>query len=80
MERKPLAKAGCLIAHSVRCHEDTWARIAEAGRRRGFDEFLVFTRKLLEYALDDVEQQDRLEASVGMPRQGLRGSQRVRRV
>lgn len=79
MDRKPLAVAESLVGKTVRLHDATWERVAEQARARGFDEMLVFARKLIEYALEDAERETRLEASVGMRRQSLGGSQRTRR-
>lgn len=78
IDRKPLAQAEALVASSVRLAPSTWHRIDEQARLRGFER-LVFTRRLIEYALDLAEEQSRMEATVGVLRQGLAGSARTRR-
>lgn len=77
--RKPLAPAESLVPRSVRLTPTMWERIDEQARLRGFDESLPFVRKLIEYALEDAERQARMEASVGVRRQVLAGSQRTAR-
>ena len=77
-DRKPLAPMESLVPRSVRLEPTDWQRVEQAARMRGF-EMLVFTRKLILYALSIAEEQSRLEASVGVPSEMLTGSRRTRR-
>ena len=79
IDRKPLAMAEDLVQSTVRLHRSTWRRIDEQAVLRGFQR-LVFLRRLIEYALDGIEEQARAEATVGTLRQSRRDSLRVRRV
>lgn len=79
IERKPLAEAEDLVQSTVRLHRRTWRRVDEQATLRGHLR-LTFLRILVEYALDIIEEQARVEATVGTLRKSLRDSQRVRRI
>lgn len=64
-DRKPLARAERLVASSVWLAPSTWKRVDEQGFVRGFTRG-QFTRRLIEYALDVIEEQARVEATVGV--------------
>lgn len=79
MARRLLAQAEVLVGSTVRLAPSTWLRVDDQARVRGFER-LVFVRRLIEYALDVAEEQSRMEATVGVPRQGLSVPSRTRRL
>lgn len=78
-ERRPLAPMESLAGRTVRLAPSMWERVDQQARLRGYSEYLVFTRKLIEYALQDAERETQMEESVGHRRQVLSGSRRPRR-
>lgn len=77
-ERRPLAPMESRDPHSIRFTPTEWEAIVAAAHPRGLEP-AVFVRMLTMYALEDVTRTQRVEASLGVPSQMLRGSQRTRR-
>lgn len=78
MDRRPLAPMESRDPHSIRFTPTEWVAICDEAQRRGL-EAAVFVRMLAMYALEDVTRSTRVEASLGMPAQMLKGSPRTRR-
>jgi hypothetical protein len=77
-DRRPLAPMESREPKSIRFTPTEWATIADEARARGLEP-AVFVRMLTMFALEDVTRSSRVEASLGMPPQNLRGSARTRR-
>jgi hypothetical protein len=78
-ERKPLAPPmESRDPKSIRFTPTEWAALAEEARSRALEP-AVFVRLLTMYALEDVTRPTLKTASLGIPGQMLRGSQRSRR-
>lgn len=85
-ERKPpakldarlLAQAERMVASSVWASPTTWKRVDDQAVIRGFSRG-QFTRRLIEYALDVIEEQARIEASTAVLGAVRRGAQRTAR-
>ena len=77
-ERKPAVAMQSREPHSIRFTPDEWTAITEAALCRGLEP-AVFTRSLAMYALRIADAPVVREASLGIPREMLAGSQRTRR-